>query len=125
MKNVIIVGAGPSGLFTAYELITKNNEVLIYCYYNSKLGYLDKNSLNAYVVPPVKDLINIAPSNPDTSEKEDNKITTTPSSSVENLQIIIIVGISVISISVVYFLFKPTKNKIETQIDTPSEYYEE
>ena len=29
MKNVIIVGAGPSGLFTAYELITKNKNLNI------------------------------------------------------------------------------------------------
>lgn len=29
MKNVIIVGAGPSGLFTAYELVTKNKNLNI------------------------------------------------------------------------------------------------
>lgn len=29
MKNIVIVGAGPSGLFTAYELITKNKKLKV------------------------------------------------------------------------------------------------
>ena len=29
MKNIVIVGAGPSGLFTAYELITKNKNLKV------------------------------------------------------------------------------------------------
>ena len=34
MYDVVIVGAGPAGLFTAYELITKNNKL--------KIAILDK-----------------------------------------------------------------------------------
>ena len=34
MYDVIIIGAGPAGLFTAYELITKNK--------NLKIALLDK-----------------------------------------------------------------------------------
>jgi len=34
--DVVIVGAGPSGLFAAYELITKNNKL--------KVALIDKGS---------------------------------------------------------------------------------
>ena len=29
MEDVVIIGAGPAGLFTAYELITKNEKLKI------------------------------------------------------------------------------------------------
>ena len=44
MYDVVIVGAGPAGLFTAYELITKNN--------NLKVALLDMGKLaNKRVCP--------------------------------------------------------------------------
>ena len=44
MEDVIIIGAGPAGLFTAYELITKNSEL--------KVTILDKgNFANRRVCP--------------------------------------------------------------------------
>ncbi len=95
------------------EIITENNISLCYCYYNSKLGYIDKNSLNNYSVPLNSDPIIEDENNTPDILPSDNPDQTTESKFYlsENLQIIIIVGISIISISVVYALFKPTKNK--------------
>ncbi len=125
-KSIPYFNVATNSELTYYgELVTKNNEVLIYCYYNSKLGYIDKNSLNSYQVPPAKDSIASLPQPPSQNDKEESEITPDNGFNVEKLQIIIIVGISVISISVVYFLFKPTKNKVENQSNSSYEYFEE
>ncbi len=124
-KSIPYFNVAENSSLTYYgELVTNNNETLVYCYYNLKLGYIDKTSLNTYQVPQSSDIIVTLPNTPSNNDNviETQKPTTENN---ESLQIIIIVGISVISISVVYFLFKPTKNKIETNIDTLSEYYDE
>ncbi len=36
MYDVLIVGAGPAGLFTAYELISKNKDLKVCLRYQSK-----------------------------------------------------------------------------------------
>lgn len=95
------------------ELITDKNTTLCYCYYDSKLGYIDKNSLNNYSVPinpdPIVEGDNLGENSEPTIKPNPNNENNFYLS--ENLQIIIIVGISIICISVVYALFKPTKNK--------------
>ena len=94
---------------------TESGSKLCYVYCNNKLGYIDLNSLNPFSMPQNTDPIETE--NPkqedneqETLEPEDNS----PPSSLkgEGLQIIIIVGISIICISIVYTLFKPTKNKV-------------
>ena len=49
MYDVIIVGAGPAGLFAAYELITKNKKlkVLLMCWklYFFKRPLIDKENI--------------------------------------------------------------------------------
>ena len=47
MNDVVIIGAGPSGLFAAYELITKNKEL--------KITIIDKGSLADKRYCPMKD----------------------------------------------------------------------
>ena len=104
------------------EYINENNEVLLYVYYNSKLGYVDKNSIKSFTVPVSPDKIKTPE---DEVENEPTIENNDDFKKSETLQIIIIVGISIISISVVYFLFKPTKNKIEPKKDHAYEFYDE
>ena len=96
-----------------YGDVEIKDKVLCYVYYSKKLGYVDKTSLNPFVITPNGDPIENEQESPETPT--DTPDAETPNQSVnlgENLQLIIIVGISIVSISVVYFLFKPSKNKI-------------
>ena len=71
--------------------------------------------LNPFTVPYSPDVITPPENNeskePDLQE-ENEKTSPLPA---ESLQIIIIVGLSVISISIVYYLFKPSKQKTEKE----------
>ncbi|MBQ3234794.1 MAG: hypothetical protein IJA97_01375 [Clostridia bacterium] len=97
-----------------YGEIEKNDVVTCFVYYSKKLGYVDKASLNPFSITP----------NPDPlpeidGEQEENPPDTESATKInplgEHIQVIIIVGISIVSISVVYFLFKPSKNKTEEE----------
>lgn len=90
----------------------ENGTKLCYVYCNNKLGYIDYLSLNPFTVP---DNLDPLPETNEPSTDTDATVTPTdPPSSLKGdaLQIIIIVGISIVCISIVYTLFKPTKNKI-------------
>lgn len=104
------------------EYINQNNESMLYVYYNSKLGYVDKNSIKSFSVPTSPDKIE-TPKQDEEIENDTNLNNEFLKN--ESLQIIIIVGISIISISVVYFLFKPTKNKVEHENGIPYEFNDE
>ncbi len=95
-----------------YGEIESGDKVLCYVYYSKKLGYVDKTCLNPFSVTPNPDPIESEEEPPTNEEPTTDKqptVSTFPLG--ENLQLIIIVGISVVSISVVYFLFKPQKNR--------------
>ncbi len=98
-----------------YGEINNLDATLCYVYYSKKLGYIDKSSLNPFSVPLHIDEIKINGEG-GASDGENLDAKPTPSNAIgENLQIVIIVGISIISISVVYFLFKPSKNKTDEE----------
>ncbi len=112
----------PSDTFMIYygEILDSNSNTLCMVYCNNKLGYIDKNCLNPYNIPLNSDAI-INPEDEEPSKPTDTTITDPPSAFLgENLQIIIIVGISIICISVVYALFKPSNNKTNK-----TEYFED
>ncbi len=90
----------------------KNQDItLCFVYYLKKLGYVDKSSINPFSVPLHPDEIKIETQG-GANDGENLETKPTPSNAIgENLQVIIIVSISIVSISVVYFLFKPSKNK--------------
>lgn len=90
-----------------YGKITVNDKKLCYVYYGAKLGYVDESSLNPFTVPPNSDPL----PKPETPETPQNPTISQNKGLGEALQIIIIIGISVISISIVYFLFRPQKNE--------------
>ncbi len=113
----------PAETFMIYygEIKDKQGSVMCMVYLKNKLGYIDKNCLNSFSIPLNSDPLpkpdepeEITPSDTDNIEKPTAVLG-------ENLQIIIIVGISTVCISVVYFLFKPTKNKTSKK----TEYFEE
>lgn len=98
-----------------YGEINNQDQTLCYVYYFKKLGYIDKSSLNPFSVSPHPDKI-IIEEDEGANDGENENDSPTPSNAIgENLQIVIIIGISIISISVVYFLFKPSKNKVSDE----------
>ena len=92
-----------------------NGNNLVYVYCNNKLGYFDETTLNPFSIPnnPDEIIFENPPLSEEENEKEENEKTS--SLPAESLQIIIIVGLSVISISIIYYLFKPTKQKSTTE----------
>ena len=101
------------------EFYTENTN-LAYVYCKNKLGYIDSSCLNPYVIPNSPDeIVTITPT-PENTPNTNIDNNETSNGLGENLQIIIIVGISVISVSVVYFLFKPAKSK-ETELEQDDE----
>ena len=113
----------PSETFMIYygEILDSEANVMYMVYCKNKLGYVDKNCINSFSIPlnqdPLPEPEIIEPSTPSDSTNIEK-----PTSELgEHLQILIIVGISTVCISVVYALFKPTKNKTAKQ----NEYFEE
>ena len=96
------------------EYNQRENQSLIFVYYNNKLGYFDKSSVSNFLIPDNKDPIEEDEPTVDIIEPDNNLVEQNKLSG-ESLQIIIIVGLSVISISIVYALFKPTKNKTQSK----------
>lgn len=92
--------------------INSGDKVLCYVYYAKKLGYVDKTCFNPFTVAPNPDKVKDETTTSPSVNEEDKGGNTAPTLQLgENLQLLIIIGISVVSISVVYFLFKPQKNK--------------
>lgn len=106
-----------------YGDISVKEKPYVYVYAENKLGYLDKESLNSYFIKLNPDKIESEETYEEPTETENQKQKfTTSKLSYETLQVVIIVGISVVCISVVYALFKPTKHKNEFKNE---EFFEE
>ncbi|MBO5926125.1 MAG: hypothetical protein J6Q38_01015 [Clostridia bacterium] len=108
----------PENTFMVYygDFISENGNEIAYVYCSNKLGYFDKASLNPFTVPVNSDAIIQEPEINDNKEQDSQEENEKPSSlPAETLQIIIIIGLSVISISIVYALFKPNKSKSSNQ----------
>lgn len=102
----------PENTFMIYygNCIKENGNEIAYVYCNNKLGYFDKKSLNPFDVPLHQTPIETIEPEPDENDKttEENKISSLPA---ENLQVLIIIGLSIICIAIVYALFKPSKQR--------------
>ena len=98
-----------------YGEIKSGDKIMCFVYYAKKLGYIDKTSLNPFSITPNPDAILETDKNENlpTDNGEENPSKINPFG--EHIQVVIIVGISIISISVVYFLFKPSKHKTEEE----------
>lgn len=96
-----------------YGKLKVTDKTLCYVYYGSKLGYVDEKALNSFHIPNNQDPI-LEPEPPETTPPSSETVSPLKS---DALQIVIIVGISIITISIVYFLFRPQKNETHEQND--------
>lgn len=99
---------------------------LCYVYAEQKLGYVSADAFNSFTVPENEQVTTVFGAIPDSdaalSTNDDDKNSDSANFKLgESVQIIIIVGISVISVSIVYVLFKPTRNKISERDDFKEE----
>ena len=95
---------------------------LCYVYAEQKLGYISADAFNAFTVPENEQITTVFGVTPDEQSEAPDKTASGDDGGAnfnlgESVQIIIIVGISVISVSIVYVLFKPTRNKVQERDD--------
>ncbi len=113
----------PSETFMIYygEILDEEANVMYMVYCKNKLGYVDKNCINNFSVPLNQDPLPEPDKQEPSAPSDGTNIEKPTGELAEHLQIIIIVGISTVCISVVYAIFKPTKNKESKH----SDYFEE
>lgn len=112
-----------------YGILTRaNGEKLIYGYVQTSsgdkyVGYLPVSAVYDFIVPqlPVSE-----PTSASASENPSSESSSEPNNSVgNNLQILIIVAVSVVAISIVYLLFRPTQSKVKDEVISKSEFYDD
>ena len=87
------------------------------------MGYLQSSAVYDFIVPSL-------PIEESPSESVIKEISTPEDQPVKNglgnsLQLVIIIAVSVIAISVVYLLFKPSPSKVSDEVLTIDEFYDE
>ena len=92
-----------------YGEITFNQEQLVYVYCNGYLGYMRKSCFAPFTIPPHPEPIKNANSSNSQTEKQSTN------EKAENLQILIVAGVSVIVVSFVYFIFKPNGKRVKEE----------
>ncbi len=113
-----------------YGILTRQSgEKYIYGYVNTQsgdkyIGYLSTNAVYAFTVPelPVE-----KPPEPqsDESSEEPQSESKNENAMGNNLQILLIVAISVVAVSIVYLLFRPSPAKVKDEVITRSEFDDE
>jgi len=112
-----------------YGTITRNNgSRYIYGFISASsgdkyVGYLPVDAVNDFIPPrqefkPAADTTVKDDTKGDSAEKADNALG-------NNLQILLIVAISVVAASIVYFLFRPSTQKVKDEVITRSEIDDE
>lgn len=112
-----------------YGLLTKpNGEKYVYGYVTTSsgdkyVGYVPVSAIKDFVIPslpltyPSKDTLNS-----ELTFSESKPVTNTLGNS---LQLVIIIAVSIIAISVVYLLFKPSSTKASDEVLTMDPFYDE
>ncbi len=92
------------------EVVSETDEPLVYVYCNGYLGYMRKSCFAPFIVPSHPEPIQ-------SSSFEDSHFSSSHSkpqtNSTDNLQILIVAGISVIVVSIVYLIFRPGEKRIK------------
>ncbi len=91
------------------EVTTDTDEQLVYVYCNGYLGYMRKSCFAPFSVPTHPEPIF---SSNDTSQENSQSQTKNQTNKTDNLQILIVAGISVIVVSIVYLIFRPGEKRI-------------
>ena len=113
-----------------YGLMTKTNgEKYIYGYVTTSsgdkyVGYLPISAVNDFVIPYLPITEEKTESLPDSQPyiEESKPVTNALGNS---LQLVIIIAVSIIAISIVYLLFKPSPTKASDEVLTMDDFYDE
>ena len=105
----------------------ENGEKFIYGYVSTTfgdkyVGYMSINAVYDFIIPSLK--IEEKTESVEISS-EDKQSDTATTSLGENLQIVIIIAVSLVAISIVYLLFRPTPTKARDEVITASEFEDE
>ncbi len=92
------------------EVTTESEEPLVYVYCNGYLGYMRKSCFAPFTLPPHPEPIITQPDSTSSYSQHQNKPKT---NGTDNLQILIVAGISVIVVSIVYLIFRPGERRIK------------
>ena len=91
------------------EVTNESDEKLVYVYCNGYLGYMRKSCFAPFNLPSHPEPIFSSSS---TSSSNNQTQTKTQNNKTDNLQILIVAGISVIVVSIVYLIFRPGEKRI-------------
>ena len=104
------IGVYSNSLAVYYGEISNGDTPLVYVYCNGYLGYMRKSCFAPFSVPAHPEPIVQNSSTEQTSSTIQEKTNT---NSTDNLQILIVAGISVIVVSIVYLVFRPGEKRIK------------
>ncbi len=105
------IGVYSNSLAVYYGEISTGDTPLVYVYCNGYLGYMRKSCFAPFSVPahPEPIIQNSSTSGQSSSTIQEKSNT----NSTDNLQILIVAGISVIVVSIVYLVFRPGEKRVK------------
>ena len=104
------IGVYANSLAVYYGELSSGDTSLVYVYCNGYLGYMRKICFAPFTVPTHPEPIITSTSSEQSSNSAEEK---TKTNSTDNLQILIVAGISVIVVSIVYLVFRPGEKRVK------------
>lgn len=104
------IGVYANSLAIYYGELSSGDTQLVYVYCNGYLGYMRKSCFAQFSLPSHPEPIITTSTSEQNSIAIPNKSST---NSTDNLQILIVAGISVIVVSIVYLIFRPGEKRVK------------